>query len=330
MEYCGQGTWQPHEKTSMPRLLVGNSLRKVTDRVPGLQQLLWGTEALLMAILMAISRLVPPDRASAAGRRLFRAMGPRLDKTRKLRLNLRLAFPEKSDAEIEALIGENWGNIGAVLAEYPHLRTLAYATSPRRIEIVTLGESRVFREHGRPAVFVAAHLSNWELPPLAGVMRGLQLSVVYSPFQNPWLNRMLYRMRERLGYTLVSRDGGMRVLLRELARGRSIGLIVDQRVDSGEPVPFFGMEMLTTVTPARLALRYDCELIPVRVQRLGGARFRVTFYPPVTPPDNTADDQEKALAMTGEINTLFEQWITEQPDEWLCTKRRWPKHAGRS
>jgi KDO2-lipid IV(A) lauroyltransferase len=85
--------------------------------------------------------------------------------------------------------------------------------------------------------------------------------------------------------------------------------------------------MLTTVTPARLAIRYGCELIPIRVQRLGGARFRVTFYPPIAPPENTADDQLKARAMTGEINALFEQWITEQPDEWLCTKRRWPIHA---
>ena len=314
----------------MPKLFVGNSLRKLADRVPGLQQVLWGIEALLIAVSMAISSLVSPDRASAAGRRLFRAIGPHFDKTQKLRLNLRLAFPEKSAAEIEALIRENWGNIGAVLAEYPHLHALARATSPERIEIVTLGDSRIFRERGRSAVFVGAHLSNWELPPLAGVISGLQVSVVYSPFQNPWLDRMLYRMRERLGYTLVSREGGMRVLLRELACGRSIGLLVDQRVDSSELVPFFGMDMPTTVTPARLALRYDCELIPVRVQRLGaGARFRVTFYPPVPRPENTADDQEKALAMTREINTLIEQWITEQPDEWLCTKRRWPKHAGR-
>jgi KDO2-lipid IV(A) lauroyltransferase len=311
----------------MPKLLVGNSLRKAADRLPGLQQILWGVEALLISTAMAISRLVPLDWASAAGRHLFLAIGPHLDKTQKLRLNLRLAFPEKSDAEIETLIREKWGNIGAVLAEYPHLCSLTKASSPKRIEIVALGESRVFREEGKPAVFVAAHLSNWELPPVAGVMQGLQLSVVYSPFQNPWLDRMLYRIRERLGYTLVGRDGGMRMLIRELARGRSIGLIVDQRVDSGEPVPFFGRDMLTTVTPARLALRYDCELIPIRVQRSGGARFRVTFYPPINPPENAADDREKALAMTGEVNALFEQWITEQPGEWLCTKRRWPKHA---
>ena len=106
----------------MPKLFVGNSFRKAADRLPGLEQILWGIEALLISIAMAISRLVPPDRASVAGRHLFRAIGPLLDKTRKLRLNLRLAFPEKSDAEIETLVRENWGNIGAVLAEYPHLR----------------------------------------------------------------------------------------------------------------------------------------------------------------------------------------------------------------
>ena len=314
----------------MSRLLVGNSLGKAAVRLPIIQKMLWGFEALLITCLMVISVLMPPEQASAAGRRLFRAIGPRLDKTHKLRLNLRLAFPDKSDDEIETLIRGNWGNIGAVLAEYPHLHRFAYASSPKRIEVVTLGESRIFSDQERPAVFVAAHLSNWELPPLAGVLRGLQVSVVYSPLQNPWLNRMLYRIREKLGYTLINRDGGMRMLLRELALGRSVGLIVDQRVDSGEPVPFFGMDMLTTITPARLALHYNCELIPIRVQRLGGTRFRVTFYPAIKPPANTTDDHEKTLAMTGEINTLFEQWITEQPDEWLCTKRRWPKHTERS
>lgn len=311
----------------MAKLLLGNSLKKAADRMPALKHLLWGIEALVIGAFMGICALLSPGRASAAGRWLFRLAGPHLDKTRIFRRNLSLAFPDKSTAEIEGLIREIWGNAGAVLAEYPHLQTIADPAPPQRLEVVIEGGSRVFRQNGKPAVFVGAHLSNWELPPAAGVKLGLPVSVVYTPLQNPWLDRMLYKAREKMGFSLVPRDGGMRTLIRELGRGRSIGLVVDQRVDEGEPVPFFGIDMNTTITPARLALRYDCELIPIRVERLNGARFRVTFHAPVTPPAGVTDEHRKALAMTRKVNDLFEAWISENPQDWLCSKRRWPKDA---
>ena len=117
--------------------------------------------------------------------------------------------------------------------------------------------------------------------------------------------------------------------MRELGNGRSVGLLVDQRVDSGEPVPFFGLEMNTSTTPARLALRYHCDLIPIRIQRLGNARFRATFEPPITPTGEFTDEHEKILDMTRQLNELFETWIRDQPQDWLCSKRRWPKDARR-
>ena len=119
----------------------------------------------------------------------------------------------------------------------------------------------------------------------------------------------------------------MRVLMRELNKGRSIGLVMGQRVDSGTPLPFFGIPKLTTLIPARLAVRFECELVPVRAQRLEGARFKITFYPPVQPDDGTAGEVETAKQMTLKVNAMLEQWILEAPEDWICTKRRWPKDA---
>jgi KDO2-lipid IV(A) lauroyltransferase len=313
----------------MARLILGNSFSKAVKRLPLLQQLLWAVEAGVFGIFLDISRLLSPERASTLGRRLFRAIGPRLDKTRILRRNLTLAFPEKSAGEIEALIREIWGNLGAVLAEYPHLRAYAAAGEPERLEIVINNDCPVFQHTGKAAVFVTAHLANWEIPLAAAIRLGLPVSVLYTPLQNPWLDRMLYKARARMGITLLPRDSGIRTLVRELGNGRSVGLLVDQRVDSGEPVPFFGLEMNTSTTPARLALRYHCDLIPIRIQRLGNARFRATFEPPITPTAEFTDEHEKILDMTRQLNELFETWIRDQPQDWLCSKRRWPKDARR-
>ena len=102
-------------------------------------------------------------------------------------------------------------------------------------------------------------------------------------------------------------------------------MIMDQRVDSGVPIPFFGIDKYTTLVPARLALRHGCDLVPVRTERLDGAKFRVTFYEPVRPDDPSAEEIEKARQITVKINLLFEQWILEKPEDWWCSKRRWPK-----
>ena len=83
--------------------------------------------------------------------------------------------------------------------------------------------------------------------------------------------------------------------------------------------------MSTSVMPARLALEFGCELVPARVERLQGARFRVTVYEQVRPDEDTVDEQAQVLQMTRKVNALFESWIRERPDQWFCTKRRWPK-----
>jgi KDO2-lipid IV(A) lauroyltransferase len=309
----------------LAKLFLANFLRKRADRSPRLLRLMWAIEGGLIGALAALSRRVSPDRASAAGRRLMRAMGPRLAKTHVFRRNLQIAFPEKNAAELDELVREIWGNMGAILAEYPHLETICQSEAAQRLEIIRKGDSQVFRDAHRPAVFVSAHLANWEIAAGAVVFVGVPLTGIYTPIQNPWFDRMLYRARLALNCGMVKREGAVRQLMKALRNGISVGLLVDQRVDAGEPVAFFGHDMNTSLTPAQLALRFDCELIPVQVQRREGARYRVIFHEPVQADDASADEHEKMLQMTKKLNALFESWIRERPHEWMCSKRRWPK-----
>jgi len=309
----------------LAKLFLANFLRKRADRSPRLLRLLWAIEAGLIATLNGVCRMLPPDIASAAGYRLLHAIGPSLDKTRLIRRNVAIAFPEKSAAEVDVLVREIWGNLGAVLTEFPHLETICGREADRRLEFIWKGDAQAFSQEGKPAVFVAAHLANWEITA-AIVLRKSPLAGVYTPIQNPWMDKMVRSVRASLGCELINRAGAVRQLMRRLKAGNSIGLIVDQRVDAGEPVPFFGHDMMTSVTPAQLAVRFDCELIPVQIQRLEGARFRVIFHKPVDADDLLASDRERVLQMTKKINALIESWIRERPHEWMCSKRRWPKN----
>jgi len=306
----------------LAKLFLGN---KHTDWSPRLLGILWAIEAGLVGLAGVLARLLPPDVASAAGHRVMARLGPHLDKTRKIQRNLKIAFPENDAAENSRLIRAMWGNLGSVLAEYPHLGRICRSGPGQRLDYVIEGNPEVFRQTGKPAVFVTAHLANWELAAGAVVQQGVPLSVVYTKLQNHWMDRLVYRARESLGCGLVERDNAARELLRCLKKGTSIGLLVDQRVDAGKPLPFFGHDMLTSTTPAQMALRFDCELIPIQIQRLHGARYRITFHEPVVADDENAETTDKILQMTRKINTLFESWIRERPQEWMCFKRRWPK-----
>jgi KDO2-lipid IV(A) lauroyltransferase len=172
-------------------------------------------------------------------------------------------------------------------------------------------------------------MANWELTAATAVALGVPLTVVYTPLTNPFIDRMLQRKRRSVGCNFVAKKAASRRLLRDLQNGTSVGLLVDQVVHDGEPVTFFGRDALTSTTPARLALKFDCDLVPVEVERTGAARFRVTFHPPIKPGDAADDTQTRALQMTRAINEIFETWIRKRPEQWICWKGRWPRKAKR-
>jgi KDO2-lipid IV(A) lauroyltransferase len=292
-----------------------------------LQSLKWFAEALAVGAFWQVAALLPADRATSLGQRMMKAMAPRLRRTQRIRRNLRRALPEKSEPEIDELTREVWGSVGQLLAEYAHLKALCIDGAEERVEVVLDWDIQAYRRAGKPVVFVTAHLANWELTAAMAVAMGVPLTVVYTPMRNPFIDRMLQRKRRAVGCDFVTKKAASRRLLRDLQNGTSVGLLVDQRIREGEPVAFFGRDALTSISPARLALKFDCDLVPIQIERTGGARFRVTFHHPVKPDGDAADSQARALQMTRQINERFEAWIRKRPEQWICWKRRWPATA---
>lgn len=309
----------------MAALFLNGALRRRIDRRPMLRRTRWALEAAILGSFWQICSVLKPAAASAFGRACLRAIGPSLGKSAHVDRNLRVAFPDLDDAGRRALLREIWGNAGAVLAESPHFRTICHDDFEKHIARDDRFDVEAYCSGARHGIFVTAHLGNWEVAVAAAIHAGIPVTVVYAPSSNPYIDRMLRRRREKLGGRLVSREEGARPIVHELSEGRSIGLVIDARDDSGVPLPFFDRDKMTTLAPARLALRFKCDLIPTRVERLGHARFRVTAYPPVRPDPALGSEREQAIQMTREVHRLFEHWIRARPHEWLCIKRAWAR-----
>ncbi len=100
-------------------------------------------------------------------------------------------------------------------------------------------------------------------------------------------------------------------------------MLVDQKLNEGILVPFFGRPAMTATALALLALRFDCDVLPARVERPPGARFRLTVFPPLALP-RSGDDGADVAALTTTVTAVIESWIRERPEEWLWIHRRWP------
>jgi KDO2-lipid IV(A) lauroyltransferase len=302
-------------------------VRRALEAAPALRRVVWYLEAAVLACVWGVLALLPTDRASALGRAFARRFGPRLRKHRHVLRNLEFALPERTPEEREAIAREVWGSLGAVFAELPHLGRISREWE-RRVEVVLQGRFGPVLDPPRPAVFVAGHLANWELAALAPGRYGVPLSVIYAPNSSPPVDRLIRRMRRSLHCELVSKHGGVRALVRAFGRGQSVGFLIDTRQDDGELVPFCGVPALTSTVPARLALRYGLDLVPLRVERTrAGAYFRVTLGPRLEPDPAIADPRERARALTRRLNDCLAAWIRERPEQWLCAKRRWPEDA---
>jgi Kdo2-lipid IVA lauroyltransferase/acyltransferase len=291
---------------------------------PRFQLILWSLHGLALALFWWCCACMSPERAAAFGAGLGRALGPRSHRHRRLSNNLAIALPRASNEQVAAIAREVWGSFGAMLAEYAHLETIAERKFDEHVEVVVQPGVEACRGDGRPFVFVTAHLGNWDISAAAARHLGLPMTAVYSRQANPITDWLVQRRRRSLGCGFRANDDGMRPLLNELRAGRSVGLVVDLSVDSGAPVPFCGHDAMTTLMPARLALKFGCPLVPVRVERIRPAHLRVTLHDPVLPEDAVAPDLQ-AWQMTARINALFESWIVARPSQWQCFQNRWPK-----
>ncbi|MEO3428351.1 lauroyl acyltransferase [Pelagibius sp. CAU 1746] len=291
-----------------------------------LRSLRHAVEGLAQFLLLGIFWLLPVDWASNLGGWLTRQIGSRLAVSRRAMEHLAIAFPEMPEAERRRIVAGMWENLGRMIAEYPHLGAIADPASGR-IEVAGAERLAAVRNRGKAFIVISAHMANFELMPIAAYKHGHNMTVVSRPVNNPIIQRILlfFRQRPTGDWGKIPKGvSGARQAVKLLQQGQNLGVLVDQRVSQGVPLPLFGRPARTNLGIARLALDHDVEVFPAHLERLGGARFRLTVEEPLARPA-LEDRQEAAKAMMTEVNRILERWIRRRPEDWLWLHRRWDR-----
>jgi KDO2-lipid IV(A) lauroyltransferase len=268
-------------------------------------------------------RSLPLDAASAVGGGVARMLGPRLGISNRARRNLRAALPQLTAADIETIVRGMWDNLGRVAAEYPHLSRIRIFPPDGRVEAEGIEHLDRALAAGQRVILFGGHLGNWEIAALAAVQYGLDVAQIYRAANNPLVDRMIARFRGERGEFIPKGSLASRRAVAALRRGGHLALLADQKLNDGLPVPFFGRAAMTAPALALLALRFDCAVMPARVERLHGARFRLTLYPPLELPRRGKREADVAALMEA-VNRTLEGWIREHPEQWFWVHSRWP------
>ncbi|MCY4004999.1 MAG: lauroyl acyltransferase [Rhodospirillales bacterium] len=296
-----------------------------------LRRIRHAVEAIGLHSAMAASRALDIDRASALGSRLLRTLGPRIPLHATAEDNLRRILPELDAAGRDRVLSGMWDNLGRLVFEFPHLHRLdpfrpQVAPLPDgtpRFQLEGLEVVEGLRARGQCAVFASAHLANWEIGALVLTRAGMPMTYVYRQADNPWADDVIQSYRLEDAEFVRKRHAG-RALLDALRRGRSVGVVNDQKLTEGPLVDFLGVPAGTAPMAASLALRASLPVFPLRVQRTGGAAFRVTIEPALPTPAERGTQRERRLALLRSLNERYSDWIRDCPEQWLWIHRRWP------
>ena len=239
--------------------------------------------------------------------------------------NISYALGEIPESEIKDIIKSMWKNYAYIFVEYIYLRNFRLNKfSTPHIEISGKKILDDLIKSNRSAIFVSGHFGNFELMAMELEKKNINLGAIYRPLNNIFLNPFMVFLRKKYICKKQIEKGkkGTREVIELMKKNFSIALMIDQRLGESERLPFFNKPAHTTTLPAQLALKFDCDIIPIFLERKEDDTFEVEILNPIkiNKTDNTEKDKKE---ITIRLNQIIEKMILRNPKQWIWTHNRW-------
>ena len=275
--------------------------------------------------LFCIFRIIGLSNASYLGSIMGRVIGPLFRSKNIIKQNIKNGLGEVDKKRETEIINGMWSNIGRTFAEYVFLKDFKFnKTNFDHIKINGTNYLNEIKNNNEPAIFYSGHFANFELMTMELDKFGIKCAAIYRPLNNFFLNPLMEYLRMKYVCPNQIPKGriGMREIISKVKDGYSIALMVDQRVSEGPRTPFFNKPAHTTTIPAQLALKYNCKLVPISLERKEGPNFEMTIHEPYK-IEKTNNDEDDTTNITIKINQIIEKMIIKNPKQWIWSHNRW-------
>ncbi len=277
-------------------------------------------EFLFIYILLIFFKVLGYQNASNLGYKIGKMIGPFFRSKKTIVNNLSRAGFGKDKNIQEKIIKNMWGNYGRILAEYPYLKKFKKNIFKNYIEIDGKEHLEEIRKNNKRVVFISGHFNNFELMAMQIENSGIELAAIYRPLNNLFLNSIMEKIRlnDICKNQIKKGKSGTRELLEFFKKGTSIALMIDQRVSEGIKIDLFGAPASTTTIPAQLVKKYNCDVVPIYIERKNNFYFKMYVDKPISFAENDSIEYISVF-----LNKLLEKMIIKNPDQWIWTHDRW-------
>ena len=273
--------------------------------------------ALIRAVLWIMHRLPYNKRVPFSGWVLSRLVAPLIGWRKRIAANIRLVAPETPEAEIATIaraVPDNFGRTLAELFSPDDFNEIARATPLEGPGLAALEQARA---DGRPSILVSGHFGNYDVVRAGVIARGFSVGGIYRPMNIPQFNEIYVETISKVGTPLFSRGRrGMAEMMRFLKDGGTLAVLIDQRLNNGVALKFFGHTAYTALSFAELALKYDATMIPCYgIRQPDGLSFRAVLEAPIA--HSTPEEMTQAL------NDSLEAQVRAHMGQWFWIHNRW-------
>ena len=271
----------------------------------------------LIFILFILFKIVGFKASSNFGFFIGKYLGPLFRPKSSIINNLKKA---QISGDYKKIATNVLGNYGRIFAEYVHLKNFKNDRLNNHITIEGREYLERIKNKKQSVVFISGHFNNFELMAMQIDKAEVDCAAIYRPLNNPYLNKIMEKIRKRDICKKQIKKGrsGTREIIKFLKKGTSIALMVDQRVREGEKALFFKHLATTTTIPAQLIKKYNCDLVPIYIERKNKFDFKMYVSKPIKINKNKSSDE-----ITLFINKILEKMILKNVDQWIWTHDRW-------
>ena len=276
-------------------------------------------EFILIKVLFIFFKIIGYKYSSNLGFLIGKIIGPIFRSKELIIKNLEKANIQKQN-DLKEIASNVLGNYGRIFAEYIHLKNFRNDRLKKYISIEGLEHLENLKKSKKRAVFISGHFNNFELMAMQIEKAGIELATIYRPLNNFLLNKTMEQIRtENICKNQIKKGrAGSREIIQNLIKGKSIAIMIDQRVREGIKIDFFNNQATTTTIPAQLIKKYNCELVPVYIERRKNNYFKMFVSKPIK-----IDKNKSVLEITKFLNILLEKMILRNIDQWIWTHNRW-------
>jgi KDO2-lipid IV(A) lauroyltransferase len=272
-------------------------------------------------LVIGLLRLMPLAMASQFMGWCWRQVAPRLSRQKRAMAHLREAFPDKDDAELEAITTGMWDNLGRTFAE--GLLVDRFEKIAGDFDKPEGYEAFVTTMKDKGGILVSLHSGNWELGGIVAHQHGVALTTVYQTLKNPLVDAYVIKQRSSMfkgGIHAKGNKAGTK-LMAWVKAGNIAAIMGDLRDHGGLKVPFFGRPAPSNIFPARMARGLDVPLVAARIMRSKGIEFEIEFE--FVDVQFTDDPEADIADATMKVQAIFEKWVRARPEQWMWAHKRW-------